>query len=42
MFERCRGAEEVVSRYDFKKRNVDGQREVDFANRMKLAAVTSS
>lgn len=32
----------MVSRYGFKKRNVDGQREVDFANRMKLAAVMSS
>lgn len=35
-------AEEVVSRYDLKKRNVDGQREVDFANRMEMAVVTSS
>ncbi|KAI5100849.1 hypothetical protein C0J45_9835 [Silurus meridionalis] len=36
-----RGDEEVMGRYDFKERNVEGQMVVDFAKRMEMAVVNT-
>ncbi|KAI5095782.1 hypothetical protein C0J45_14212 [Silurus meridionalis] len=36
-----RGDEEVIGRYGFKQRNVEGQMVVDFAKRMEMAVVNT-